>query len=209
MKMTGNNNSGKLLGSVLTAGLLMFGTASYAQVTDDAGTTTQEPQTTQEQQRENVGNTEYDDDFDRFDATRDQDIDRTEFDRRMEERGTFEDWDTNRDRTIDEREFEEGVRTRQRTGATLGERTQDTQGTTGTAGDQQETTGATDYGTFDDWDRNRDRQLDEDEFREGTFDTWERTNEGTQGTNEGNQGTQGTGTGTDIDNGTGTDGGGK
>lgn len=188
MKKTGNKNSGKLIGSMLTAGLLMFGTASFAQVTDDQGTSPQ-------QQRENVGNTEYDDDFDRYDMERGEDgLDRAEFDRRMDERGAYEEWDTDRDGTINQQEFDEGVRTRQG------------QETTGNI-EETERTGAIDYGTFQDYDRNRDQQIDEDEFREGTFDTWDRNREGMQD-NNGDTGTgTGTGTGTDTGTGTGTDGG--
>lgn len=192
MKKGKNNYTGKLLGTALTAGMLMFGTASYAQVGTGTGTQTDQGTTTQ-QQRENVGNTEYDDDFDRFDETRgaDSDIDRAEFDRRMDERGTFDDWDVDRDGTINENEFNEGVRTRQEG---VGTGTTGTTETTGTTDTQD-----TDYGIYQDWDTNRDGSLDEDEFREGTFNTWDRNREGIDGTQ--GTGTQGTGTGTGIDDG--------
>ena len=90
-----NKSSGgkgvKLFGSILTAGLLMFGSASFAQ------------------ERDNVTNQDVDE-FNQYDVNTDQQWDRDEFDARMGDDQTFDTWDTDRDGILNEEEFNEGNR---------------------------------------------------------------------------------------------------
>lgn len=174
-------NFPKIAGGVLTAGLLMFGTATFAQ------------------ERENVGNTDVDE-FGQYDANQDQQWDREEFDTRMNESETYNQWDTDRSGDISEDEFNEGFRNQQNNQDQAGQG-METQGTTndqdisseGTTTDrgvntQGNTTGMNNQGTFQDWDTDQSGTIDQNEYNEGTYNQWDADRDGSLSTDEYNEG---------------------
>ena len=195
----------KLFGGFLTAGLLMFGSASFAQ------------------ERDNVVNPEVDE-FNQYDTNTDQSLDRDEFDTRMGEDRTFDAWDTDRDGILNEDEFNEGTRNwrDQRTqeglnteGGVLENEGEATEGvlenenntTEGVMGEENEALnnegisndeiGERNFGTFNDWDTDRDGSINRDEYNEGVYKNWDTNQDGALDTNEFNEGNNNFGIGTE------------
>lgn len=185
---TGKNRGMKIVGGVLTAGFLMFGTASFAQ------------------ERDNVTNTDIDD-FEQRDLNTDQQLDRNEFDTRLEEDRTFDTWDTDRDGTINEDEFNQGNMNLQE------QRSQRMYGEEGlqeeqplntneevTTGSDVTNEGVNDNGieTYNDWDKDRDGTINRDEFNQGTYNSLDRNQDGALDMDEYNEGINTYGTGTET-----------
>jgi hypothetical protein len=198
-----NNKENKNLrlntfGSLLTAGLLLFGAASC-----DSGerrTETEDNTLATEEEYDNglgyegiqdnepVTNTDTED-FDRWDANTDRQWDQDEFNTRMNDTGEFNEWDADRDGSLNEGEFNEGSRY-------MMENQTNTQNNTKTTG----TTST--LGTFDDWDENGDDVITEEEFNNARFNSMDTNRDGSLSTDEYNTGNnqmnRGTGTNTDT-----------
>lgn len=166
-------NWAKVSGTILTACFLSLGTLTFAQ------------------ERENVGNADVDE-FGQYDANQDQQIDRDEFNNRMNGSETYNQWDADRNGYIDENEFNEGTRNwedQQRQdypdaddqGVNTHENATGTTGTTGT-------TGANDNGTFRDWDIDQSGTIDQNEFNERSYDLWDIDRDGRLNNEEFNRG---------------------
>lgn len=210
-KLTENKNknlfSFNSFGSLLTAGLLVFGAASCDSGERNTEDTT--ALTTEEEYDEGLGyegiqdnepvtntNTE---DFTRYDRNTDAQMDRDEFDTRMTETREYNEWDTDQDGSINETEFSEGSLYLQENRTNVGENTTET---TGTA----EST--TSIGSFDEWDQNNDGAITEEEFNNAKFETMDTNRDGTLDANEYNSGNRnqmnrGTETDTNMNEGTG------
>lgn len=204
-KRTENNNlfSFNTFGSLLTAGLLVFGAASCntgeRETEDTAVVTTEEEldegldyEGTQENQPVTNTNTE---DFERYDLNTDRQMDREEFDSRMNTTGEYTEWDTDRDGTINETEFVDG------SSLYLNENQSNTEM-------DNQPTGITDtptsmeIGTFDEWDQNNDGVITEEEFNDARFNTMDTNRDGSLSTDEYNMGNRQMNRGMETETGT-------
>ena len=170
-------NKLNFFGSILTAFLLMIGTASFAQ------------------ERENVRDSEVDE-FNQYDENSDQQLDQKEFSNWLYESGAYDKLDRDRSGAIDQNEFSEAIliiygldrdtplnNAQSQNAQTQQNQEKNTQDTT------MGTNGTMEPGTFQDWDKDRSGTIDQAEYDEAILIIY---GVSPVNTNDPNQGTQNT-----------------
>ena len=187
-------------GSILTAGLLLFGAASCGNergneetaVVEDEGLGYEGLEDNQE-----VNNVAVEDEWDEWDTNNDNLWDRDEFVVVVNDAGLYEGWDADNNGIYEENEVYTGVfETYDENGDGMLDENEFNAWNTAWGGEYDDEwdawdtnddgvldnneyiTGVEEAGVYDDWDVNNDGVFAEDELNDGLYDTWDLNNDG-------------------------------